>query len=55
MFVLVKDAAESVASSYVEMRDPVWFGEWRGQWVQGPGVGDALVRSVLVVELLELP
>jgi hypothetical protein len=55
MFVLVQGAAESVVSSYVEVRDLGWFGEWRGRWVQGPGVGGALVRSVSVVELLELP
>jgi hypothetical protein len=30
MFVLVQDAAESVASSYVEVRDLVWIGKRGG-------------------------
>jgi hypothetical protein len=54
MLVFVQGAAEPVASSYVEGRDLAWFGEWRGQWVQWSGVGDALMRPVLVVEALEL-
>jgi hypothetical protein len=53
MFVLVQSAAESVASSYVEVRDLAWIGQRRGQWAERTGVGDALMRSVFVVMLLE--
>ena len=57
MFVLVEDAAEALASSYVEAGYLVRICDWRGQWVQRKGVGDALVWAVWavsVVELLEL-
>src|SRR5687768_16857403 len=55
MLVLVEDAAEAVASAYVKTGLPVRGGDRRGQGVQWPGVRDALVRPVRVVELLELP
>jgi hypothetical protein len=55
MSVLVEDAAEAVASSYVEAGYHVRIGDRRGQDVQRAGICDALVRPVRVVELLELP
>jgi hypothetical protein len=55
MPVLMKYPTESVASSNVKAGDLVRSREWYGQWLEGAGVGDALVRSVPVVELLELP
>ncbi|QIY67962.1 hypothetical protein HEP84_54100 [Streptomyces sp. RLB1-33] len=55
MLVLVEDAAESVAFSYVEAGDLPRIGDRWGQWVQWAGVGDALMWSMPVVELLELP
>ena len=54
MLVPVEDAAEAVASSYVEAGDLIWICDRRGQRVQRAGVGDALVRAVSVIELLEL-
>ena len=48
--VLVKDAAEAVSSAYVQPGEVVGVGDRFGQWVEGPGIGQALVRSVLVVE-----
>ena len=54
MLVLMEDAAEAVASSYVEAGNLVRICDWHGQWMQRTGVGDALVRAVSVVELLEL-
>jgi hypothetical protein len=54
MSVLVEDAAEAIASSYVEAAYLVRIGDRRGQRVQRAGVRDALVRAVPVVELLEL-
>jgi hypothetical protein len=54
MFVLVEDAAEALASSYVEAGYLVRICDWLGRWVQRAGVGDALVWAVSVVELLEL-
>ena len=38
MFVFVQGAAESVASSDVEVRDLAWIGEWRGSGRDGDGV-----------------
>jgi hypothetical protein len=55
MLVLVEDAVESFASSYVEAGDLLWVGDRHRQWVQRAGVGDALMGSVRVVELFELP
>ncbi len=50
MFVFVEDSAEALVSSYVQAGDLVWVCDGRGQRMQWSGVGDALVRSVLVVE-----
>lgn len=52
--VLVEDAAQAVASSYVEAVDLLGIGDGCGEGVQWAGVGDALMRPMLVVELLEL-
>jgi hypothetical protein len=54
MLVLVESAAEVVVSAYVEVGDLARFGDGAGEWVEGAGVGDALVRPVLVVEIFEL-
>ena len=54
MLVLVKEAAESVGSMYVEAGDFVRIGDRFGERVQRAGVRDALVRPVLVIERLEL-
>ncbi len=54
MLILVEDAAEAIASSYVEAGYLVRIGDRRGQWVQRAGIRDALVRAVSVVELFEL-
>jgi hypothetical protein len=54
MLILVEDAAEALASSYVEAGYLVWIRHRRGQWVQRASVGDALLWAVSVVELLEL-
>jgi hypothetical protein len=53
MFVFVQDASEAIASSDPEPGYLVWFGDQDGQWVQGSGVREALVRSVAVVEAFE--
>jgi hypothetical protein len=55
MLVLVEDAAESFASAYVEAGDLLGVGDRQRQGVQRPGVGDALMGPVKVVELFELP
>jgi hypothetical protein len=55
VFVFVEDAAESVASSDVEVVDLLRLGGWSRRWLEGAGVGDALVGSVGVVVFLELP
>jgi hypothetical protein len=49
MFVLMEDATETITSSYVEAGHLGRIGDLRGQRVQRPGVGDALVRTVSVV------
>src|SRR4051812_12617800 len=54
MFVLVEDAAEALVSSYVQLGDLVRIDDRRGQWMEWAGVGDALIRPVAVVEVLEL-
>ena len=54
MLVFVEDSAESVASADVEESVSVRLGDRRGQSLLWPGVGDALVGAVGVVELLEL-
>jgi len=47
MFVLVQDAAETIASTDVEAGKPVRIGDRFGQRLEWSGVGDALVRTVL--------
>jgi hypothetical protein len=42
MFVLMKDAADALASSYSEAGDLVWIGDRRGQRAQRASVRDAL-------------
>jgi len=54
MLVFMEDAAEAVASSDVQAGYLVRVCDRGGQCAQWPGVGDALVRAVGVVELLEL-
>jgi len=54
MLVLVEDSAEPVASADMEGCVGVRMGDGRGYSLEWPGVGDALVRAVAVVELLEL-
>lgn len=54
MFVLVDDAGEVVTSVDVQVGDPVRGGDRFGQWGEWPGVGDALMRPVFVVEDLVL-
>ena len=54
MFVLVENVAEAIASSYVEAVYLARIGDRCGQRVQRAGVRDALMRSMSVVELLEL-
>jgi hypothetical protein len=54
MLVLVEDAAEAVASSYVEVGHLVRISDPCRQRAQRSGVRNALVRPVSVVELLEL-
>jgi hypothetical protein len=50
VLVLAEDAAEAVTSVDVEVGEPVRVGDRFGQWDEWPGVGDALVRAVGVVE-----
>ena len=50
----VQGAAEAVVSSDVQVNDLVGAGERFGQRMQRSGVAEALVRAVLVVEMLEL-
>jgi hypothetical protein len=54
MFVLVQDAAESVSSADTQPGELVRVGDRFGHGIEWPDVGDALVRSVLVVEILVL-
>jgi hypothetical protein len=44
MLVLVENAGEAVASSYLETRQHVWISDPRGQRAQRSGVRDALMR-----------
>ena len=55
MPVLMKHSTESVTSSYVKGGVLVRCREYRGQWVERAGRSRGPVRSVPVVELLELP
>ena len=48
MPVLMEDAAESVVSSYVKVRDLVRSHERGGQWLERAGVRDALMRPMRV-------
>jgi hypothetical protein len=54
MLVLVEDAAEAVTSVDRQMGNPVRIGDRFGQRREWPGVHDALMRPVSVVEGLEL-
>ena len=54
MLVLVENAAEAVASSYVEVGHLVWISDLLGERGQRSGVRDVLMRLVSVVELLEV-
>jgi hypothetical protein len=55
MLVFMEDAAESVASSDGEVVVLPRIRGWYRRWLEGAGVGDALVGSVGVVVFLELP
>jgi hypothetical protein len=55
MLTRVQHPTESVASSNVKGGVSVRSRKRHGQWLERAGVRDALVRAVLVVELLELP
>jgi hypothetical protein len=46
MLVFVKDSAQAWLSSYVQAGDLLLVGDWRGEWTEWAGVGDALVRSL---------
>ncbi len=48
MLVLVEDAAQALASSYVEAGDLPWIGDRLGQEAQQAGVREALVRPMRV-------
>jgi hypothetical protein len=54
MLILVQHAAEAVTSADGQVCEPVQFGDRFGQWCERSGVRDALVRTVLVIEDLEL-
>jgi len=54
MFVFVQHAAEAVTSVDGQVGEPVQVGDRFGQRCEWSGVRDALVRTVLVVEDLEL-
>jgi hypothetical protein len=49
MFMFVQDASDAIASSDPEPSYLVWFGDQGGQWVQGAGIREVLVRPVAVV------
>jgi hypothetical protein len=55
MLVLVEDAAEVVASAYLEAGCLVRVCDRRGQWMERAGVVDALMGTVGVVEVFALP
>jgi hypothetical protein len=52
--VFVEDAAEAVASVDGQVGQAVRVDDRFGQWCEWPGIRDALVRSVFVVEDLVL-
>jgi hypothetical protein len=49
MVVFVEEAAEAVTPMDVQVGEPVWIGDRFGQRREWSGVGDALMRPVLVV------
>jgi len=53
MFVFVQDASKPIASSDPEPGYLVWVSDRGRQWVQRAGVGEALVRTMAVVEAFE--
>lgn len=55
MVVLVQDAAGACTSSYVQACDLLWIGGWYRCGAQWAGVREALVGSMGVVEVFELP
>src|SRR5215467_18796 len=54
MFARVEDSAQPLASSDVQAGDLLWIGDRRWQRTQRPGVRDALMGPVVVVEDFEL-
>jgi hypothetical protein len=54
VFVLVQHATEAVTAVDVQAGEPVWIGDRFGQRGEWPGVGDALMGPVRVIEDLEL-
>jgi hypothetical protein len=54
MLVLVREAAEPVMPVEVQLGSPVRVSDQFRQWDQRPGVGDALMRPMVVVEDLVL-
>src|SRR5262245_22324890 len=54
MFVRVEKSAQALVSSDVQAGDLAWISDRRRQWTQRPGVRDALVGPVGVVEGFEL-
>ena len=53
MLAFVEDAAEAITSADVQMGYLVGIGDRGWQRMQWPGIGDALVRAVSIVELFE--
>jgi hypothetical protein len=53
MFVFVQDASEPITSPDPEVGYLVWVSDRGRQWMQGAGVGEALVGPVAVVEGFE--
>ncbi|GAA2301540.1 hypothetical protein GCM10010431_20770 [Streptomyces kunmingensis] len=55
MVVLVQDVAEAFTSSYSQVRDLLWIGDWHRCGAQAASVREALVRPMGVIEVFELP
>jgi hypothetical protein len=55
MSVRMQDPTESITAAYVKACNLCWISDRFGQWPQWPGVGNASMRPVPVVEVLELP
>jgi hypothetical protein len=53
VLVFVEDAAEAVMSVDAQMGQPVWISDRFGQWCEWSGIREALVRSMVVVEVFE--